>query len=46
MKGFRPDAIIMDAPRIYHLSKFLAFLVVEGVLIGVGVLNYSECTMR
>lgn len=43
MKGFRPDAIVMDAPRIYHLSKFLAFLVVEGMIIAIAVLNYREC---
>jgi hypothetical protein len=42
MKGFRPDAIIMDAPRIYHLSKFLMFLCVEGLLIATGVLAYSK----
>jgi hypothetical protein len=42
MKGFRPDAIIMDAPRMYHASKFLVFLCVEGLLIATGVLAYSE----
>lgn len=42
MKGFRPDAIIMDAPRAYHASKFLMFLCVEGLLIATGVLAYSE----
>lgn len=42
MKGFRPDAIIMDAPRSYHLSKALVFLFVEGLLIATGVLGYSE----
>jgi hypothetical protein len=41
MKGFRPDAIIMDAPRSYHLSKGMAFLFVEGLLIATGVLGYN-----
>lgn len=42
MKGFRPDAIIMDAPRSYHASKALVFLFVEGLLIATAVLAYSE----
>jgi hypothetical protein len=42
MKGFRPDAIIMDAPRSYHLPKFIIFLGVEGLLIATAVLAYSE----
>ena len=42
MKGFRPDAIIMDAPRSYHLSKLMVFLFVEGLLIATGVLGYSK----
>lgn len=42
MKGFRPDAIVMDAPRSYHLSKFIMFLGVEGVLIATAVLAYRE----
>ena len=44
MEGYRPDAIVIDAPRTYHLSKFIAFLGVEGLLIATGVLAYSEST--
>ena len=42
MDGYRPDAIVIDAPRQYHLSKFIVFLGVEGLLIATGVLAYSE----
>lgn len=41
-KGQRPDAIIMDAPRIYHLPKLLFALGVEGMLVAIGVLAYRE----
>lgn len=41
LQGWRPDSIIMDAPRIYHADKFLVFLGVEGLLIAIGVLSYS-----
>lgn len=37
MRGLRPDLAIMDAPLIYHLPKFLFFLVIQGILIAVGV---------
>jgi hypothetical protein len=42
MEGYRPDAIVIDAPRSYHLPKFIVFLGVEGLLIATGVLAYSE----
>lgn len=42
MKGYRPDAIVIDASRWYHWSKLIAFLGVEGLLIATGVLAYSE----
>lgn len=44
MDGFRPDAIVIDAPRFsrFHLPKFIVFLGVEGLLIATGVLAYSE----
>ena len=41
LKGWRPDSIIMDVPRLYHNDKFLVFLGVEGLLVAVGVLSYS-----
>lgn len=42
MDGFRPDAIVIDAPRSYHVHKVIVFLGVEGLLIATGVLAYSE----
>jgi hypothetical protein len=42
MDGFRPDAIVIDAPRSFHLPKLIVFLGVEGLLIATGVLAYSE----
>lgn len=42
MDGYRPDAIVIDAPRKFHLPKVIVFLGVEGLLIATGVLAYSE----
>lgn len=42
MDGFRPDAIVIDAQRSFHLPKVIVFLGVEGLLIATGVLAYSE----
>ena len=41
LKGWSPNSIIMDAPRIFHLDKLAIFLVVEGMLIAIGVISYS-----
>jgi hypothetical protein len=41
MEGYRPDAIVIDAPRSFHLCKFIVFWGVEGLLIATGVLAYS-----
>lgn len=42
LQGYRPDSIIMDAPRIFHLPKLLPFAVVEGLIIAIGVIAYRE----
>ncbi len=42
LKGYRPDAIIMDAPRIYHLPKAVPLLAVQGMLVALFALTLRE----
>jgi len=42
LKGFRPDSIIMDAPRLYHMTKFIGFLIMEGLIIAVGTIAHKQ----
>lgn len=39
--AYREDAIVMDLGRQYHWPKLVGFWCMEGLVIAMGVINYS-----